>query len=140
MKPEDIRRTKTMAAYEFDCAVCRKHVVIPDFRGQPPKYCSVTCRKAGDAIRRRERRLLEKQKKSNFVLAEQVQNDHPLVPVQKCAKCRYSQLVGQFLCCGYFEFSGQTRTSLHPEGLTAECQEFKPRARERKKIPLTVKG
>lgn len=120
-----------MAAYEFDCAYCGKHVVMEHDRGQRKKYCSKKCSSAMWEELHRGRKKGQKDK---------VTLSYPLVPVRQCAKCRYGLLVGSDICCAYFEIAGQTRTSLHPEGLTAECQEFKPRAMERKKIPLTVKG
>ena len=128
-------------AYEFDCAWCGKHAFVSKYRGQPPKYCSDHCRRESDNYRKRERRKNEKKKNPSYWMGNpDSEQNTALVPILKCAKCRYSQLVGQFLVCGYFEFTGQTRTIRHPDGLTADCREFMPRARARKKVPIKVNG
>ena len=130
-------------AYEFDCAWCGKHAFVSKYRGQPPKYCSDQCRRDSAAAKKREHRKRADHSKQNGTSKPKhpgLEHDGILVPVMKCAKCRYSQLVGRFLVCGYFEFTGQTRTSRHPEGLTADCREFKPLARARKKVPIKVNG
>lgn len=57
----------------------------------------------------------------------------PLVDPKLCAKCVYhenSNIYG--FCCGYLTKTGHTRTSLHPEGLTSDCKEFKAKTRARK--------
>lgn len=55
----------------------------------------------------------------------------PLVDPKLCAKCVYSETDNVYgYCCGYLNKTGRTRTSLHPEGLTSDCKEFKPRKRK----------
>lgn len=130
-----------MATHEFDCAWCGKHVVMKDYRGQPPKYCSEKCRRDVSAIKKREHRERERLKHLYCYTAPPVQTqDLTPVPITKCVKCAYSLLVGREICCDYWEATGNSRVAMHTEGLTADCREFKPRARSRKKIPIKVNG
>lgn len=56
-----------------------------------------------------------------------------MVPYEQCAKCQYSiRYADTVQVCNHFDVMGQTRTSLHPEGLTDDCKEFQPRKRQRK--------
>lgn len=118
-------------AYEFDCAYCGKHVVMEHNRGQRKKYCSKKCSSAMWEEIHRGRKKGQKDKVTLSV---------PLVPVRQCAKCRYGLLVGRDICCAYFEIEGRTRTILHPEGLTSDCTEFKPRKLDRKNAQFAVIG
>ena len=110
-----------MAAYEFDCAWCGKHVALEEFRGHPQKFCCKRCcNKAYEA-----RRGGKKQ--------EPKERPGPLVPLEKCEKCRFSSRpTGEYFMCAYHEIMGHSRTSLHPEGLTSDCKEYQPRRRSRK--------
>lgn len=54
-----------------------------------------------------------------------------LVSEKLCRKCEFSyhnDCLGYH--CGYQFKTGTTRTAMHPEGLTAECQEFMPKQRK----------
>lgn len=130
-----------MATHEFDCAWCGKHVVIEDYRGQPPKYCSVKCRKDISAMKKREHRERERLKQQYcYTAAPDKKQERTPVPISKCVKCAYSLLVGCEICCDYWEITGNSRVAMHPEGLTADCREFKPRKRARIRVPAAGRG
>lgn len=56
----------------------------------------------------------------------------PLVDQRRCAKCRWRHIYTHHFFCGYMFFHDHSRTSLHPEGLSADCKEFEPRQRTHK--------
>lgn len=60
-----------------------------------------------------------------------------LVNPNQCHHCIYGyNYGGKIYGCGYMFIKDQTRTSLHPEGLTSDCKEFVPRnSRWKRKIP-----
>jgi hypothetical protein len=118
--------------YEFICLGCGKKIVLPAKHGIGQKYCSKECYNKYIS----EQRKLQRKERALVAAAKAVASDtnKPLVNVKKCAKCVYGfHDNGQTWHCGYLFKTGRTRTAQHPEGLTAECQEFAPRKRERKR-------
>ena len=106
------------------CKYCGKPMEVPDNRKITKRYCSKNCQD-------RARRARE-----NGYLSQKM--SEPLVPTEQCKKCQYGTNLENIWRCGYFEIMGHTRTSLHPEGLTSHCYEFKPRKRGRKNKGIRI--
>lgn len=103
--------------YEYNCARCGKPVRKEFSRRYAPKYCGPEC--CREAQKERERALRETRKPLRPL---------PLVPYKTCKKCRWGRIHNkENMSCTYMEHHDHTRTSLHPEGMTADCKEFEPR-------------
>lgn len=106
------------------CKYCGKPMEVPDNRKTTKKYCSKIC--SEKARYKREHENLTKKMSD------------PLVDPEFCRVCQYGTNLENFWRCGYFEETGHTRTSLHPEGLTSHCYEFKPKKRGRKNRGIRI--
>lgn len=105
---------------EYGCKNCGKKIIRTTGCGNQ-RYCSPKCK-------------VEFEKKKQM---EAAKNRHiltpPKTPEEQCERCLYGCAMGGMFGCGYFDFTWNTcRTLLHPEGLPDECQEYKPRIRQRK--------
>lgn len=92
------------------------------------KYCSKECWAAYVDGKKAEQEEKAKKRRGRRAAIHQT-----LVPQERCEKCKYSQRYLDLYHCGYVLVKDTTRTALHPEGLTADCQEFEPK-RRRKQI------
>ena len=106
------------------CKYCGKPMEVPDNRKITKMYCSKNCQD-------RARRARE-----NGYLSQKM--SEPLVSPEQCKKCQFGTNLENIWRCGYFEIMGHTRTSLHPDGLTRHCYEFKPRKRGRKNKGIRI--
>lgn len=101
--------------------MCGKLVQIETAFIRMRKYCSKACCK--EAQKQKE---LEKWKQRTIL-------SKPLVPYKVCMNCKWSRVRNkENMSCTYMDRHDHTRTFLHPEGLTAECQEFEPRRKARR--------
>lgn len=105
------------------CKVCGKPIEVME-KQKKRMYCSESCRKKAFMA-----------KKNGFL---QQKLSKPLVPTEQCGKCHYGAMLENIWRCGYFEETGHTRTSLHPEGLTSHCYEFMPKKRGRKNRGIRI--
>ena len=87
------------------------------------KFCSKDCWRAY-AAGKKEAKVQERRKR--YAAMSQT-----LVPQERCEKCKYSMKYLHLFHCGYLLMNGTSRTMLHPEGLTADCQEFTPKRRRK---------
>lgn len=108
--------------YDFTCKYCGKeHKNVLD-SGYQKVFCNRQCWNA-----HREQRKAEAPAKARARDAA-----GPLVPPSKCRRCVYRIQIGTETGCNYLSITGHSRLSLHPDGLTPDCQEFKPRPRTHK--------
>ena len=116
--------------YETLCPNCGKPI-RPELlaENKDGKFCNRQCwREYHD----KKKALAEKYKVSHTMT-------RPKTPEEQCKKCRYGNNIGGTWGCSYFEITGHTRHSIHPEGLPDECQEFQRRKRGRKPKSMTIK-
>ena len=117
--------------YETVCPNCgkplRRELLLEN---KDRKFCNRACWREYHDKKNAER---EKRKAMIHKLSAQ------LVPPEQCERCRYGCSMGGVQGCGYFDITGHTRTSLHPEGLSGECQEFARKKRGRKPKSMTIK-
>lgn len=110
--------------YEYICAYCGKK-----FSGRKRvnrKYCSTECQRIayGAAQRKPSRNMTE-----------------PIVPASKCRKCLYgASSTADYPGCSYLFATGESRVKLHPEGLTAKCEEYIPRRGKKLRVGISING
>lgn len=120
--------------YEFTCKYCGKTNVARTKNKTQKVFCNSTCQKAYYRDLRQKRDADYAKFQASHCMSA------PKTPEYQCRTCKYGVVLGGgFACCGYFEFTGHTRHSLHPEGLPDICQEFEPKKRKRSKQPIKVK-
>lgn len=125
-----------MSEIAFDCAWCGQHVELEWLSGRRPRYCCTACRKAAknsiDSLARENRKKLKKLSRRQKIIEWRQMQKTPLVSTKQCDHCQwgvYSQ--SNMWYCGYSDVHEHTRTSMHPDGLTSQCQEFEERTGER---------
>lgn len=125
-----------MSEIAFDCAWCGKHVEMEWINGRRPRYCCTDCRKSAknsiNALARENRKKLKGLSRKQKIIEWRQRQKTPLVSTELCNHCQwgvYSQ--SNMWCCGYTEVHEHTRTSMHPGGLTSQCQEFTERTGSR---------
>lgn len=106
--------------YETLCPNCGETVTVPNV------FCDRKCWKEYQ-----DKKRIEQERRR--AKCRGYQSSRPLVPEDLCMNCKYSQKYSQLVGCGYFFIKGETRLAKHPEGLTAECQEFEPRKTPRRR-------
>lgn len=110
--------------YTGICPNCGKEFALfVNGHQEERKYCSKECWR--ECVRKRAEAKKHRGRPHSI--------SKTLVPQERCQKCKYSAKYSHFYHCGYVLMKGTTRTALHPEGLTADCQEFEPK-RRRKQI------
>lgn len=111
--------------YEYHCIRCGKHVRKDVNRRYTPKYCGPECCREAQREMQRERDRTLRESRTPI-------QARPLVPYRICKKCRWGRIHNKDnMSCTYLEHHDHTRTSLHPEGLTADCKEFEPKRRKK---------
>lgn len=106
------------------CKYCGKPIEILNEKRKVKQYCSDACCKRAQRAR-----------ENGYIRPDL---SKPLVPTEQCGKCHYGAMLENIWRCGYFEETGHTRTSLHPEGLTSHCYEFTPKKRGRKNRGIRI--
>jgi hypothetical protein len=109
--------------YDFTCLNCGKKHTVPSANVAPKKFCNRTCwREYCEKTRNKAAEALAKAGASDT-------GRKPLVDIGKCKRCVYGtgDEDSKACSCNYFVIAGHSRTSLHPEGLTSTCYEFKPK-------------
>lgn len=115
--------------YEYTCLNCgKRNFMDEEPNSTPRKFCDRKCWKE----------YQEKKPGRNGPAARGRYLSPTPVPPEQCEKCRFGILLGTCWSCGYFEIMGQTRMSLHPEGLSGPCQEFEI-AKKKRNTAMTVK-
>lgn len=117
--------TVSVYDYEYICAYCGKK-----FSGRKQinrRFCSTECKNAAN---------------KEAIPGKRLSVTEPVVPPQKCKKCVHGAVAidNVWPICNYIFDTGKSRVQMHPEGLTAQCREFAPKAGRSRRAPLTVKG
>ena len=116
-----------MTDLESVCPNCGKtFAVYRDGIRLDRKYCSKACWRDFVAKKKAAKEKLAAETRGKIKPLSQT-----LVSQERCKKCRYHMKYGYLYHCGYVFCEGRTRTSLHPEGLTSTCYEFKPKKRRK---------
>lgn len=121
--------------YDFTCLNCGKKAVLPVTSCTPKKFCCRTCYREYIAKHRTmpdTKPRINSRPQAAPAKAGASDTSKPLVDPKLCRKCWYGVSQSGYTHCGYLLKTGTTRTALHPEGLTSECYEFKPRQRTHK--------
>ena len=121
--------------YDFTCLNCGKKAVLPVTSCTPKKFCCRTCYREYIAKYRTmpdtKPRINSRPQAAPAKAGASDTSRKPLVDIGKCKRCAYGtgDEYSKACSCNYFVIAGHSRTSLHPEGLTSTCYEFKPRKR-----------
>jgi hypothetical protein len=116
--------------YEFKCLNCGKSATLPSTSCTPKKFCSRACYLEYIAKYKTMPDTKPRINKATGAPAKAGASDtsrKPLVDIGKCKRCAYGtgDEYSNACSCNYFVIAGHSRTSLHPEGLTSTCYEFK---------------
>jgi hypothetical protein len=119
--------------YDFTCLNCGKKAVLPVTSCTPKKFCCRTCYREYIAKHRTmpdtKPRINSRMQAAPAKAGASDTSRKPLVDIGKCKRCAYGtgDEYSNACSCNYFVIAGHSRTSLHPEGLTSTCYEFKPK-------------
>ena len=114
--------------HEFDCLNCGKHNIMAS-RGAAPKFCDRTCWREYNQkkVAAAEAAKAEQQKENKKLR-------YAIVPQKQCRKCKYGLEVGGYISCDYVFQTNISRVVKHLNtGMPTKCEEFKERARARRK-------
>lgn len=120
---------------EHICKMCGKSFVSTYMES---KYCSRECYAKARAAKVIPPTVRQPKPKQDKAAAEATakagasdNRSKPLVDTKWCNRCEYGtgDAYAKRNSCNYMNIMGHSRTSLHPEGLTSTCYEFKPRKR-----------
>ena len=111
------------------CRNCGKELYVTS-SGKMNIFCDRQCQLEYGAKRKQEKAA---------EAAERARLRETLVPEKQCRKCKYGFDYGGRYGCGYVYVKDQSRTSLHPEGLSGDCKEYTPKKWRRKGRGITIR-